>query len=79
MAENTTLWTKNSPFWLIEGDFGEKISKIGVDPFIGSGTTGVAYIETGRRFIGIERDPKYFKIAQNRIKNVQGEQISLNF
>lgn len=38
-----------------------------LDNCMGSGTTGVACINTGRQFIGIERDPKYFKIAQNRI------------
>lgn len=38
-----------------------------LDPFMGSGTTGVACIETGRRFIGIERDANYFNIAKNRI------------
>lgn len=39
------------------------------DPFMGSGTTGVACIQTGRRFIGIEIDEGYFKIAQQRIAN----------
>ena len=38
-----------------------------LDPFMGSGTTGVACANTGRRFIGIEMDPDYFKIAQDRI------------
>ena len=38
-----------------------------LDNCMGSGTTGVACINTGRQFIGIERDPEYFKIAQNRI------------
>jgi DNA modification methylase len=38
------------------------------DPFMGSGTTGVACIRTGRRFIGIEREPKYFDIAVKRIE-----------
>lgn len=38
------------------------------DPFMGSGTTGVACIRTGRRFIGIEIDPGYFKIARDRIR-----------
>ena len=37
------------------------------DPFMGSGTTGVACVNTGRRFIGIERDPDYFQIARDRI------------
>lgn len=37
------------------------------DPFMGSGTTGVACIKLGRRFIGIERDEKYFSIARERI------------
>jgi len=34
---------------------------------MGSGTTGVACLNTGRNFIGIEKDPKYFEIARNRI------------
>lgn len=38
-----------------------------LDPFMGSGTTGVAAANTGRRFIGIERDESYFAIAQRRI------------
>lgn len=38
------------------------------DPFMGSGTTGVACIETGRNFIGIEREPSYFAIAEKRIE-----------
>jgi site-specific DNA-methyltransferase (adenine-specific) len=38
-----------------------------LDPFMGSGTTGVACINTNRRFIGIERDPAYFEIAKRRI------------
>jgi DNA modification methylase len=39
------------------------------DPFAGSGTTGVACVLEGRKFIGIERDPKYFDIACERIEN----------
>ena len=38
-----------------------------LDNCMGSGTTGVACINTGRRFIGIEKDDKYFEIAKNRI------------
>jgi hypothetical protein len=37
------------------------------DPFMGSGTTGVAAVRLGRRFIGIEIEPKYFEIAKRRI------------
>lgn len=38
-----------------------------LDNTMGSGTTGVAAVQTGRRFIGIERDPEYFAICQKRI------------
>ena len=38
-----------------------------LDPFMGSGTTGVACMELGRKFIGIEIDEKYFDIACKRI------------
>jgi len=42
-----------------------------LDPFMGSGTTGVACVQTGRNFIGIEIDPDYFAIAEKRIKEAQ--------
>jgi len=42
-----------------------------LDPFMGSGTTGVAALSLGRKFIGIEKDEKYFKIAEKRIKERQ--------
>jgi hypothetical protein len=50
-----------------------------VDPYMGSGTTGVAALETGRRFIGIEREPAYLEIAARRLTQAEsdGEQISL--
>lgn len=38
-----------------------------VDPFMGSGTTGVAAVQIGRRFIGIERDERHFETACKRI------------
>jgi DNA modification methylase len=38
-----------------------------LDPFAGSGTTGVAAIRLGRRFIGWEKDPKYHTIAVKRL------------
>lgn len=42
-----------------------------LDPFMGSGTTGVAAVQMGRDFIGIEREPKYFDIACKRIEDAQ--------
>lgn len=42
-----------------------------LDPFMGSGTTGVAAVRLGRKFIGIEREPKYFDIACKRIEDAQ--------
>jgi len=39
-----------------------------LDPYMGSGTTGIAAIRTGRKFIGIEKDPKHFKTAKERIE-----------
>lgn len=40
-----------------------------IDPFAGSGSTGVACVETGRRFLGSELDPGYFETAQKRISS----------
>ena len=42
-----------------------------LDPFMGSGTTGVAAVQMGRKFIGIEREPSYFDIACRRIEDAQ--------
>ena len=53
--------------WLLD-----KSSALGdtiLDPFAGSGTTGVAAIKLGRRFVGIEIEPKYFDIAARRISD----------
>jgi site-specific DNA-methyltransferase (adenine-specific)/modification methylase len=47
-----------------------------LDPFMGSGTTGVAAVQMGLQFIGIEREPKYFDIACRRIEEAQ-KQASL--
>jgi len=38
---------------------------------MGSGTTGVAAVQMGRKFIGIEREEKYFQIACKRIEDAQ--------
>lgn len=42
-----------------------------LDPFMGSGTTGVAAVKMGRTFVGIEREQKYFEIACQRIEAAQ--------
>jgi site-specific DNA-methyltransferase (adenine-specific) len=39
-----------------------------LDPFTGSGTTGVAAAQLGRRFVGAEQNPKYFEIARQRVE-----------
>jgi len=49
-----------------------------LDPFMGSGTTGVACINLGRKFIGIEREPKYYDIARRRIDDAL-RQPRMNF
>ena len=53
--------------WSIAKTKGETV----LDPFMGSGTTGVAAVQMGRKFIGIEREPKYFDIACKRIEDAQ--------
>ncbi len=42
-----------------------------LDPFMGSGTTGVAAVQLGRRFIGVEIDPAYYAIAERRIRQAE--------
>jgi site-specific DNA-methyltransferase (adenine-specific) len=44
-----------------------------LDPYIGSGTTAVACINTGRRFIGIENTEEYYKIAVKRAKHARAK------
>jgi len=56
--------------WAINQTSGETI----LDPFMGSGTTGVACMNLGRKFIGIEIEPKYFDIACERIDQAQRQQ-----
>ncbi len=70
---------------------GTDVGDIILDPFMGSGTTGVACANLGRKFIGIEIDPKYFDIACRRIEQAykqprlfkdepaKAEQVSLDF
>lgn len=55
--------------WLVDwcSDEGDAV----VDPFMGSGTTGVACVKAGRPFVGIEIDQRYFDIACRRIEQAQ--------
>jgi site-specific DNA-methyltransferase (adenine-specific)/modification methylase len=55
--------------WCLEFVKGETI----LDPFMGSGTTGVACVKMGRKFIGIELDEKYFDIACQRIRDAYAQ------
>jgi DNA modification methylase len=48
-------------------------SNVVFDPFMGSGTTGVACAKLGKKFIGVELDPKYFQIACQRIEKAYQE------
>ena len=50
---------------------GSRAGEMVIDPFMGSGTTGVACMSLGRSFIGIECEPKYFDIACRRIEDAQ--------
>lgn len=45
-----------------------------LDPFCGSGTTGVAAVMAGRKFIGIEQNPEYFALACKRLEQAQRQQ-----
>jgi len=58
-ADHIRTWTKG----------GETV----IDPFMGSGTTGVACAKSGRKFVGIEREPKYFDIACKRIQEAYSQ------
>lgn len=51
-----------------------RIAQTILDPFMGSGTTGVACAQLGRKFVGIEIEPKYFDIACERIDNAYRQQ-----
>ena len=59
------------PVGLMSHLIGRAPGKLVLDPFMGSGTTGVAAVQMGRSFIGIEREPKYFDIACKRIEDAQ--------
>jgi DNA modification methylase len=51
----------------------EKTKGVVLDPFMGSGTTGVACVKLGRKFIGIECERKYFDAAVRRIEQAYAQ------
>lgn len=55
---------------------GAPVGGIVLDPFFGSGTTGLVSLRYGRNFVGIELNPEYIKIAENRLSDVQLELIN---
>lgn len=59
------------PVWLLETLVSRAPGQVVLDPFMGSGTTGVACVRSGRRFIGIEIDREYFDVAVRRIEMAQ--------
>lgn len=71
--EATRVHPTQKPLGLMEAlcrdftDAGETI----LDPFAGSGTTGVAALRLGREFIGVERDPTYHAAALKRLRNAR--------
>ena len=59
--------------WLIH--WHSDIEEIVYDPFMGSGTTGVAAVQQGRRFVGCEINEDYFNIACQRLTEAQKQQL----
>ncbi|MHB8552499.1 MAG: DNA-methyltransferase [Thermoplasmataceae archaeon] len=68
------------PVWLIRRTIETSCKPEGIifDPFMGSGTTGVACVQMGRNFIGYELDPDYFKIAEDRIRRTRPDRDDKN-
>ena len=72
-SKNNTEHPTTKPLWLMKRlvSVSTNLGDVILDPFMGSGTTGVACVQTGRKFIGIEIDEKYFEIAKKRIQEAQ--------
>lgn len=70
-AENGMEHPTQKPLALMEWIVGLVPGGLILDPFMGSGTTGVACMNLGRKFIGIEIEAKYFEIACRRIEDAQ--------
>lgn len=68
MAKNGRQHPNEKPVGLLQILLRSLPSGLTVDPFMGSGSTGVACVKTGRPFVGIEMKPKFFEIACRRIE-----------
>lgn len=78
-AEKTGHPTTKPIEWLIWAiKLGTKEGDTVIDPFMGSGTTGVACVNLNRNFIGFEINPDYFAIAKKRINNALAKQGKAN-
>lgn len=79
VRETTTGFTAEHPARFPEAFARELIAPFSdpgetiLDPFMGSGTTGVAAVKLGRQFVGIEMEPKYFDIACRRIREATSQ------
>ena len=73
---NNYLHPTQKPILLMETMIDKSTDKgdIILDPFLGSGTTAIAAHNTGRFFIGIEKEPKYVEIARKRLEQAQAQQ-----
>ena len=73
MTSKEQVHQNQKPVSLIEQciNYHSKVGDIVFDGFMGSGTTGVACVNTCRNFIGIELDGGYFEIAKSRISEAE--------
>ena len=72
VSKDKTSHPCQMPLEVMENIVGILPQKVTIlDPFMGSGTTGVACVNTNRNFIGIELDEKYFEIAKERINKAK--------
>lgn len=66
------------PVELMEWCISYTDAEVVADAYMGSGTTGVAAVKLGRKFIGIEKEPAYFEISKRRIMDALGMEVTVN-
>lgn len=74
LATEGKLHPTQKPLPLMEWCLHKVSGRTILDPFMGSGTTGVAAVRLGKQFVGIELEPKYFDIACRRIADATRQQ-----